>query len=198
MPSVTPKLQFHPVTLERIDDLRRFSNQHGKFRYCSCMRWRMRSSEFAASTKDYRVLALERLVREGHPVGMLAYSDREPIGWCSIAPRDSYAGLERYRALPRIDDCPVWSVACFFVASKFRRQGRTLGLLRAAVSYARSHGAKVIEGYPVEPDSGLYTYMGSPSAFRGAAFHDVTPSGQTRLVMRHTVGKQRPVADDER
>jgi GNAT superfamily N-acetyltransferase len=144
------------------------------------------------------MLALERLVRAGHPVGMLAYSDREPIGWCSIAPRGSYAGLERYRALPRIDDRPVWSVACFFVASKFRRQGMTLGLLRTAVSYARSHGAKVIEGYPVEPDSGLYTYMGSPSAFRGAAFHDVTPSGQTRLVMRHTVGKQRPVADDER
>jgi GNAT superfamily N-acetyltransferase len=198
MPVVSPKLRFHPVTSERIADLRRFSEQHGKFRYCSCMRWRMRSSEFSASAKDDRVLALERLVRAGRAVGVLAYAGREPIGWCSIAPRDSYAGLERYRALPRIDDCPVWSVACFFVASKFRRQGVTLGLLQAAVSYARSRGAEIVEGYPVEPDSGLYTYMGSPTAFRAAGFRDVTPVGQARLVMRHTLNKRRSVADDGR
>jgi GNAT superfamily N-acetyltransferase len=198
MPVVSPKLRFHPVTSERIADLRRFLEQHGKFRYCSCMRWRMRSSEFSASAKDDRVLALERLVRAGRAVGVLAYAGREPIGWCSIAPRDSYAGLERYRALPRIDDCPVWSVACFFVASKFRRQGVTLGLLQAAVSYARSRGAEIVEGYPVEPDSGLYTYMGSPTAFRAAGFRDVTPVGQARLVMRHTLNKRRSVADDGR
>ena len=189
MPAIAQSLQFQPVTRERLKDLRCFSEQHGKFRYCSCMRWRMRSSQFAGSTRDDRVLALERLVRAGSPVGVLAYADHEPVGWCSIASRESYAGLERYRALPRIDDRPVWSVACFFVASKFRRKGMTLGLLQAAVAYARSQGAETIEGYPVEPDSGLYTYMGSPSTFQAAGFRDVTPRGQARLVMRYIVGK---------
>ena len=181
------KLQFHPVTPERLADLARFSEQQGKFRYCSCMRWRMRSTEFQRSTKEGRVAALDGLVGQGAPVGILAYSDGEPVGWCSIAPRQTYRALERYRALPRLDDAPVWSVVCFFVDRHTRRQGITLGLLRAAVDYARSHGAKVIEGYPVEPGPRLYAYMGSPSTFRRAGFRDVTPAGQARPVMRYIV-----------
>ena len=181
------KLQFHPVTRERLADLARFSEQQGKFRYCSCMRWRMRSTEFQRSTREGRVAALEGLVRQGAPVGILAYSDGDPVGWCSIAPRQTYRALERYRALPRLDDAQVWSVVCFFVERHVRRQGITLGLLRAAVDYARSHGAKVIEGYPVEPGPRLYAYMGSPSTFRRAGFRDVTPAGQDRLVMRYFV-----------
>jgi len=181
------KLQFHPVTRERLADLARFSEQHGKFGYCSCMRWRMRSTEFQRSTKEGRGAALEGQVRLGEPVGILAYSVGEPVGWCSIAPRQTYRALERYRALPRLDDAPVWSVVCFFVDRHTRRQGITLGLLRAAVDYARSRGAKVIEGYPVEPGPRLYTYMGSPSTFRRAGFRDVTPAGQARQVMRYFV-----------
>ncbi|MGQ0658036.1 MAG: hypothetical protein ACT4NU_08080 [Chromatiales bacterium] len=86
----------------------------------------------------------------------------------------------------------MWSVVCFFVDRHFRRQGVTLGLLRSAVQYARSRGAKVVEGYPVEPGSRLYTYMGSPSTFRKAGFQDVTPRGQTRQVMRYFVASNSP------
>lgn len=180
-----PELQFHPVTQEQLADLERFSSQHGKFRYCSCMRWRMASSEFRRSSKEERVAALEELVRQGTPVGILAYADEEPVAWCSIAPREACAALERYRALPRIDKAPVWSVVCFFVDRRFRRQGVTLRLLQAAVDYARSQGAQIIEGYPVEPGSPSYTYMGFPSTYRKAGFGDVTPTGQTRRVMRY-------------
>ena len=178
-------IEFHPVTPESLPDLAQFSEQHGKFRYCSCMRWRMTSTEFQRSTKADRVAALEALVCQGTPTGVLAYADGQAIGWCSIAPRESYQALERYRALPRIDAAPVWSVVCFFVDARFRRQGVTLGLLRAAVEYARPQGATIIEGYPVEPGTGLYTYMGSPETFRQAGFQDVTPRGQPRMVMRY-------------
>ena len=191
MPSSTqeaPVLEFHPVTVEPLPDLARFSEQHGKFRYCSCMRWRMTSADYHRSTTESRVAALDELVRQGTPVGVLAYMDGDPVGWCSIAPRETYAALERYQALPRVDDAPVWSVVCFFVARRVRGQGVTLGLLKATVEYARSHGAEVVEGYPVEPGSRLYTYMGSPSTFRRAGFHDVTPSGQARRVMRCVLG----------
>jgi GNAT superfamily N-acetyltransferase len=183
----TLKLYFQPVSQERLADLARFSEQHGKFRYCSCMRWRMTSTEFQRSTKEERVGALVSLVRHDVPIGILAYANGEPIGWCSIAPRETYAALERYRALPRLDAAPVWSVVCFFVDRRVRQQGVTLGLLKAAVAYAQSQGAKIVEGYPVEPGSGLYTYMGSPATFRRAGFRDVTPSGQIRQVMRYVV-----------
>jgi GNAT superfamily N-acetyltransferase len=183
----TLKLYFQPVSQERLADLARFSEQHGKFRYCSCMRWRMTSTEFQRSTKEEHVGALVSLVRHDVPIGILAYANGEPIGWCSIAPRETYAALERYRALPRLDAAPVWSVVCFFVDRRVRQQGVTLGLLKAAVAYAQSQGAKIVEGYPVEPGSGLYTYMGSPATFRRAGFRDVTPAGQSRQVMRYLV-----------
>jgi len=180
-----PTLEFHPVTPKRLPDLERFSEAHGKFRYCSCMRWRMPSTEYNHATKEERVAALAELVCQDVPVGVLAYLKDEPVGWCSIAPRERYAALERYRALPRLDDVPVWSVVCFFVERRVRRQAVTLGLLKAAVQYAVSQGTQVIEGYPVQPGARLYTYMGSPATFREAGFQDVTPAGQARQVMRY-------------
>ena len=117
----------------------------------------MTSTDYHRSTRESRVAALEEFVRQGTPVGVLAYVEGNPVDWCSIAPRDTYAALERYQTLPRVDDVPVWSVVCFFVDRRVRRQGVTLGLLKAAVERARSHRAEVVEGYPVEPSSRLYT-----------------------------------------
>jgi GNAT superfamily N-acetyltransferase len=147
------------------------------------MRWRMRSTEYQRATKKMRQARLLEMVDEGKPVGVLAYDGDEPIGWCSVAPRESYEALERYKALPRIDGASVWSVVCFFVARRFRGKRVTLGLLTAALDYARSHGARIVEGYPVDPGR-LYTYMGSPATFRKAGFRDVTPPGQLRRIVR--------------
>jgi hypothetical protein len=180
-------LQFHPVTPARLPELNHFMAKQGKFRYCACMRWRMTSSEFSRSTKEGRAEALEQLACGGTPIGVLACLDQEPVGWCSVAPRECYAGLERYRALPRLDERHVWSVVCFFVGAALRRRGMTLGLLKAAVNYAGAQGAAIIEGYPVEPGARLYTYMGSPTTFRTAGFTEVTPRGQARRVMRYFV-----------
>lgn len=183
---MTGAISFRPVTRATAGHLERFSKNHGKFRYCSCMRWRLCSADFKRSTKEDRVEALSQLVRRGVPVGVLAYLDGAPVGWCSVAPRETYEALERTRALPRIDAKPVWSVVCFFIDRRVRRQQLTLGLLNAAVAYAAAQGAKMVEGYPVEPGR-LYTYMGSPSTFRHAGFRDVTPEGAPRRIMRRVV-----------
>jgi GNAT superfamily N-acetyltransferase len=200
-PETAPLFRFRPVTRENLADLVAFSESHGKFRYCSCMRWRLRSTDFAGCTAEDRARRLEDLVKTGTPVGVLAYvaGPREagtsappqgaaargrPVGWCSVAPRETYAGLERYKALARVDDASVWSVTCFFVDRNHRRQALTLGLLRAAVEFAAASGARVVEGYPVEPGTRLYTYMGAPSTFQRAGFKDVTPPGRDRRVMR--------------
>jgi GNAT superfamily N-acetyltransferase len=177
-------LEFHPVTPDRLPDLTRFSQAHGKFAYCSCMRWRLRSKDYQRSTKAGRTYLLRGWVKAGTPVGVLAYVDGEPVGWCSVAPRTTYDGLERYRKLPRADDAPVWSVVCFFVDSRFRRQGLSEGLLRVAVDYAASQGAEFVEGYPVEPGARSYIFMGSPPTFERAGFEDITPPDQAWRVMR--------------
>jgi GNAT superfamily N-acetyltransferase len=178
-------VRFRPVTPDRLGDLARFSERHGKFRYCSCMRWRLASTAYRAATKEERVASLAALARGGTPIGVLAYADGHPVGWCSIAPRETYVALGRYKALPPIDAAPVWSVVCFFVDSRVRRRGLTRGLLRAAVAYAVACGANIVEGYPVDPRARLYTYMGSPATFRAAGFRDVTPAGRDRPVFRY-------------
>ncbi len=178
-----PELEFHPVTADRLGDLARFARTHGRFRYCSCMRWRMTSSEFARSPPTARAARLVRMVRDGNPVGVLAYANGVPIGWCSVAPRETYAALARYKKLAPIDDRPVWAIACFFVDARFRRRGVPVALLEAAVAYAFSHGAHRVEGYPVEPGR-LYGFMGTLPTFERVGFRDATPPGRERRVLR--------------
>jgi GNAT superfamily N-acetyltransferase len=190
-----PALAFHPITPDRWPDLVRFFERHGNPNYCWCMRWRLSSSEFRRLKSADRKRALEGRVRAGMPIGILGYLGEEPIGWCSIAPRETYALLERSKTIKRIDNKTTWAVVCFFVAPKMRGRHFTVELLRAAVEYAHSHGAQVIEGYPVEPrvdaDGNLqpatYRHMGYVSTFRKAGFREVVSPDKGRRIMRYSV-----------
>lgn len=177
-----PVVAFHPVDLARWPDLVRFFERHGNPRYCWRLRWRVPSGEFSALTRAGRKAALERRVRAGEPIGILAYRNGEPVGWCSIAPRATYAALERSRVLKRVDDQPVWSVVCFFLDRAVRGQGFARELLQAAVAFARSRGATIVEGYPVEEGSSSYRWMGSPTTFSRVGFRVVARSGGRRIV----------------
>jgi hypothetical protein len=98
-----PAIRYLGVTRDVLHDLAKFSETYGKFGYCSCMRWRMRSTDYQRSSKEARAKKLKQMVNDGLPVGVLAYAGNEPIGWCSIAPRESCEALERYKKLSRID-----------------------------------------------------------------------------------------------
>ena len=110
-----------------------------------------------------------------------------------MAPRETYTRLERSTTLKRIDALPVWSVVCFFVQRRVRGRGFSLQLLQAAVAYAISQGAQIIEGYPVEPcqdeeghlqPATSYRFMGSVSIFRQAGFQEAAITEQGRRIMR--------------
>jgi GNAT superfamily N-acetyltransferase len=96
--------------------------------------------------------------------------------------------LEKSKTLKSIDDRPVWSVVCFFVRRDLRGQGLALQLLRAAVKYAASHGARIVEGYPVEPGQS-YQFMGSPAIFKAAGFREVGRAENDRLIVRRILRK---------
>jgi GNAT superfamily N-acetyltransferase len=188
MPSATSDFEFHPLTLERWPALVKLFEHHGNPGYCWCMTWRMTSTEYKQHDSAGRQRALHSLVKGRIPIGILAYQAGEPIGWCSIAPRETYPRLEKSTTLRRIDDQPVWSVVCFFVKRDRRGQGLALHLLRAAVDYAASHGAHIVEGYPVEPGQS-YQFMGSPALFQAAGFHETARTANDRLIVRQIVPK---------
>jgi GNAT superfamily N-acetyltransferase len=157
------------------------------------MWWRLTRSQFAQQRGQKNKEALKAIVDSGQIPGLLAYADGEPIAWCSIGPRETYPALERSRTLKRVDDKPVWSIVCFFVAEPFRRRGLMVPFLKAAVAYAKEHGARIVEGYPAEPtktSSGTSGYMGVVSAFRKAGFVEVLRRSESRPIMRYLGGEQ--------
>jgi GNAT superfamily N-acetyltransferase len=107
-----------------------------------------------------------------------------------VAPRKAYPALERSRVLKPVDDQPVWSVTCFYIPRALRRSGLTTILLRAAVEYAGKRGARIVEGYPIDPQSGnmpdAFAWTGLVSAFRKAGFKEVARRSAGRPVMRYS------------
>jgi GNAT superfamily N-acetyltransferase len=131
------------------------------------------------------------IIESGEIPGLLAYRDGKPVGWCSVQPRRAFPVLDRSRVLKAVDDRPVWSVVCFFIARPYRRQGVTVALLKAAVDYAKEQGAQIVEGYPVDPKSGetpdLFAFTGTPSAYHKAGFVEVLRRSPTRPIMRYFI-----------
>ncbi len=181
------ELTFHPATPERWSDLERLFGERGACAGCWCMWWRLKRSQWDAQRGDGNRAALKALMESGEVPGILSYAGAEPVGWCSVAPRESFPALERSRSLKRVDQEPVWSIVCFFVARQFRRQGLTVRLLEAALEYVRSQGGRIVEGYPTrpsKPSADAWLYMGLSSAFLRAGFSEVTRPSTTRSIMR--------------
>jgi GNAT superfamily N-acetyltransferase len=180
---------FHPLIPERLSDFEKLFGPRGACGGCWCMYWRLSRTQFEDQQGEHNRRSIKALVDSGNIPGILAYADEEPIGWCSIAPREEFSTLGRSRVLKPVDDQPVWSVVCFFVARSQRKQGLTVQLLKAAIEYARSSGAKIIEGYPVEPKADkspdVFVYTGLFSAFKKAGFSEVLRRSETRPIMRY-------------
>jgi GNAT superfamily N-acetyltransferase len=184
-------LAFHPVTRERWSDFENLFGPRGACGGCWCMWWRQSRKEFDAMHGEPNHKAMQALVDAGVIPGILAYENDIPIGWCSIAPRPEFSALARSRVLQPVDEQPVWSVVCFFVKRGYRRKGLTVELLKAATEFAGSRGAKIIEGYPVEPKDGksadVFAFTGLASAFKQAGFTEVLRRSETRPIMRYSL-----------
>jgi GNAT superfamily N-acetyltransferase len=173
-------LSFHEVDRRRWSDLERLFESRGGPKSCWCMVWRATPDEAKHPDGTSRKAALAGRVQAGTPIGLLGYLAGEPVAWCSIAPRSTY---RRLGGAPEDGD-DVWSIACFFVIRRLRGHGITERLIEAAVAHARRKGAKVIEGYPVDPTSPSYRFMGFRSAFANAGFHEVGRAGTRRHVVQ--------------
>jgi GNAT superfamily N-acetyltransferase len=185
-------LRFLPVTRENWDDLEKLFGPHGAYSGCWCMWWRLSRAEFSRQSAEERKAGLKALVDQGQVPGILAYVDDEPIAWVSVAPRETYPSLERSHTLKRVDNQPVWSIVCFYVAKPYRGQGLMVDLLRGAVTYAAQQGAHIVEAYPVDPRNGMVPggtvgYMGLVSAFRRVGFVEVARPSQRQAVMRYSI-----------
>jgi GNAT superfamily N-acetyltransferase len=182
------KLQFHALTADRWPDLEELFGEKGACGGCWCMTWRLTRSEFARQKGPGTKRAFKKLVSKGRPPGVLAYAGKRAVAWCAVAPREEYPVLGRSRVLGPVDQQPVWSVSCFFVAREFRGQGVTVPLLHAAAKFAKSQGAKIVEGYPQDLGEdtlpAAFVWTGLLPTFTAAGFKEVARRSAKRPIVR--------------
>jgi GNAT superfamily N-acetyltransferase len=180
-------------------DLQAVFGTRGDPSWCQCQWFKIRAAEWRSVPVAERAERLREQTACGHPQakatsGLVAYLDGEPVGWCAIEPRTSYPRLLGSR-VPWTgrdedrDDERVWAVTCFVTRTGFRRRGVSRALAAAAVDFARSQGARALEGYPLILEPGQQMswgelYVGSLSIFADAGFTEVSRPTKRRAVMR--------------
>jgi GNAT superfamily N-acetyltransferase len=176
--ATTSKIKIKPVDKSTWEDFEKLFSSKGSPSYCWCMAWRMTTEELKHNNSKSRKQFIKQRVSSGTPIGLLAYTEDEPIAWCSIAPRETYRKLGGDERLEN-----AWSIVCFFIKKAYRNQGLMNILINHAKKYARKNGAKYLEAYPVAPDSPSYRFMGFVETFEKADFNFVRKAGSRRNVM---------------
>ena len=195
------RISIVPLTPDRFADLATLFEEGGDPKWCWCVYFRFRGRDWTNSTAAQNRTALETLSERPLAPGLLAYQDDRPVGWVSLGPREDYERLAYSKVLAPLDDTPVWSIVCFVVSRRARGKGVAAELLRAAIRFARDHGATTLEAYPVDTGGGRVpaanAYHGTLAMFERAGFEVVdrrqwNATSPVRPIVRMTLEPKTP------
>jgi GNAT superfamily N-acetyltransferase len=153
---------------------------------CWCMYWRLGGAYRRRREENKK--ALREIVNRGPPPGLIAFDGDLAVGWCQLTPRDALPWLDRMGWFERVDDVPVWSISCFYVRRRYRRQSVMTELIFAALKAAKRAGAAALEAYPIDtgaPKSSSNIFVGTAAVFVRAGFKEAARRAAARPVMRH-------------
>lgn len=171
---ISADLEIRPLDAATWDALTALFERPGDPRWCWCAYWRRPGTSWASHDAADNRAALRALADAPVAPGLVALRGDIAVGWVAIAPRPEHVRLERSRTIPHVAGDGVWSITCFVVAKEVRRSGVAESLLRAAVEFARAHGARTIEGYPLRTSGrrvpSALAYTGTLGMFERAGF----------------------------
>ena len=188
------------VDADELDLVRRLFGGDRATRHCWCTAFCSTTWQFAAGWYGGgNRRRFEELAGSGQaPMGVLAVTKGEPVGWCACGPRTRYLAAMAGRSgllaeRPRREDQDVWLVACIFVRPDHRGSGVPGHLVRGAVSLARDHGASAVEAWPLaggvrRPGS---LHVGREGAFARLGFRCIQRPTAERAIMRLDLGDER-------
>ena len=186
-----PDLAFAPATPERWADIAAVIGACGDARHCWCAYWYLPNAAYRAGRRDGSNRGfLEGLVEGGATPGVIAYQGGRPVAWCGVGPRSAQTRLTRSRNLAPVDAQDVWSITCFVVVKEAPRQGLMRRLIEAAVDLARTRGAAVVEGYPLDLQRKAFAgelFVGTLRAFSAAGFVEVARRSPHRPIVRRVL-----------
>ncbi|WP_350346934.1 GNAT family N-acetyltransferase [Agromyces sp. G08B096] len=193
----TPALRIVPAADAPFTDVEQVFGTKGDAAHCWCQWFMIEARDWRAVGDEGLRQRLEgQLAEPGPGRGLLAYDGDEPVGWCAVEPRRDLPRLRRSRAVvsgtthPDFDDETVWAVSCFVIPRAHRGRGIGRALARAAIGFAREHGATTLEAYAVDPSarskpSAEELFHGTVSMFADAGFAEVARTTTSRVVMEH-------------
>lgn len=185
------RMRFVPLTTATWADFVDLFGSNGACGGCWCMTNRIPRAQYERQKGAANQRAMKKLVDGRRVPGILAFDGKECVGWCSIEPMESFPPLLRSRIAKPLDEQPAWRISCLFVRKDARSKGVSVALLKAAVRHARAQGARIVEGFPVEPKDrskaapAPFVWTGIASAFLRAGFHEVARRSPTRPYMRN-------------
>ena len=188
-------LTIKPLTSDLIDELGRLFSTDRVADTCWCMWFTIPVKDYhAAGHAGNRASFCELALHSQGPLGLLAFQDQEPVGWCAVGPRARYIRALKtptYRGGDAEDDSGVWMVPCFFVRKDMRGSGVSRALLEAAIELAKEQGATAIDGFPFS-GSGRRSrgdvQVGTESVFSSCGFRVIRRPSSSRVVMRRELG----------
>lgn len=184
------EIEIRPLRRDDWTTVTRLFGSNGACGGCWCMWWRVerggKTWEEAKGAKNRARLA--RAVRAGDVHAVLAMREREPVGWCSFGPRESFPRLGNSRVLRRDAPPDTWCIVCFYLPARWRGAGIATRLVAAAAARAFELGASEVEGFPValstsgEPVPAAFAWTGVPELFRAAGFRPLRRAPGTRPI----------------
>ncbi|WP_372768542.1 GNAT family N-acetyltransferase [Lutibacter sp.] len=184
------QLTFEPLTKTNWSKFVQLFGKKGACGNCWCMYYRLNKTDFIEGKIDEgNKDAMQSLVLENKPTGILGFYDEQPIAWCAFAPREDFIKLEKSRVHKRIDNKPVWSIPCFFIDKNFRRQGVSVEILKGVMKYAKENHISIIEAYPTIPTKETlpdsFAWIGLYKSFERAGFKIVDQTSKNRPMVRY-------------
>lgn len=185
------QISIEPARADRFADAERALTGGGDGADCWCQWWMLAPQEFDATSIDERRDRLRQDLAAPIASALVAYVDGEAAGWVKVSPRPDQPRLARTRNIQKspepMDDPSVWAITCFVVRKERRSQGVASTLLDAAVEHARTNGARIVEGYPLDTAVKRFSandlYHGTLSSFLAAGFTETARPGAARPIV---------------
>ena len=146
-----------------------------EWRSCYCIETHrppnLGDDEWAQPVAEDNRRDMSRSIMRGEVTALLAFEGDKPIGWCDYGETTRLKGVMHRFGLTAPDHEGVGSVACFVIASPYRRHGVASRLLDAAVERLRAKGMNAVEAYPTRSGDSQHTnYRGPLAMYLRAGF----------------------------
>ena len=103
--------RIEPLRKENWGKLIELFGEKGAGANCWCMHFRLHKSEHEEGKANHgNKNALQKLVWDDKPTGLVGFYDDVPVAWCALSPREDFVRLQKSRVHKPIDNKKVWSI----------------------------------------------------------------------------------------